>query len=179
MKEAEERRNITIKRIANIGSQQILRVVQFRVKTGAALLFAIEEAVKAEEIHAGIIVSGLGALETAVFRNLKHFPRKFPVEPQDRLYQKVSRPMELVSLNGWIAPKKGGGTSVHAHFSASMVENETIVTLGGHLNHETICGIKVVVAILVVKPEGVMATKDPDTKTHDIFLDPYGGIPPD
>ena len=156
--------------IAQIGSQPVQRVIQFRAKPGAALLPAIEEAVLSEEIRAGVIVSGLGALKKAVFRNLKHFPRQFPVTPKDRLYLEVFQPMELVSLTGWIAPKIGGGTEIHAHFSASLVEDESVVTMGGHLTHETICGIKVVVAILAVAPEEVSAAKDPDTQTHDIFL---------
>ena len=168
-----------MKQLATIGSQQILQVVQFRAKPGASLLLAIEEAVESENIRAGIIVSGLGALQSAVFRNLKHFPAAYPVKPEDRLYLKVSRPMELVSLTGWIAPKKDGETEVHAHFSASMVENENIVTLGGHLTHETICGIKVVVAILEVEPEGVMAAKDPKTQSNDIFFGYRDGLPED
>lgn len=162
--------------IAQIGSQAVQRVVQFRARRGAGLLEAIEEAVRSRGIRAGVIVSGLGALEKAVFRNLRHFPKRFPVTPGDRLYLEISRPMELVSLTGWIAPQSGGGAEIHAHFAASMVENDTVVTLGGHLNHETICGIKVVVAILAVAPQGVLAAQDPDTRTQDLFLgdDPLG-----
>jgi predicted DNA-binding protein with PD1-like motif len=156
--------------ISQIGSQPVQRVVQFRAKPDASLLAAIEEAVRSEDIRAGVIVSGLGALKKAVFRNLKHFPPQFPVTPRDRLYLVVSQPMELVSLTGWIAPKNGGDAEVHAHFSASLVENETVVTLGGHLTHDTICGIKVVAAILVVAPEAVWAARDSDTQTHDLFL---------
>ena len=156
--------------ISQIGSQPVQRVVQFRAKPAASLLSAIEEAVQSEDIHAGVIVSGLGALKKAVFRNLKHFPQQFPVTPRDRLYLSVSQPMELVSLTGWIAPENSGDPEIHAHFSASLVENETVVTLGGHLTHETICGIKVVVAILVVAPEAVWAARDSDTQTHDLFL---------
>lgn len=162
--------------IAQIGSQAVQRVVQFRARRGAGLLEAIEEAVRSRGIRAGVIVSGLGALEKAVFRNLRHFPKQFPVTPGDRLYLEIFRPMELVSLTGWIAPQSGGRAEIHAHFAASMVENDTVVTLGGHLNHATICGIKVVVAILEVAPQGVLAAQDPDTRTHDLFLgdDPLG-----
>jgi predicted DNA-binding protein with PD1-like motif len=78
--------------------------------------------------------------------------------------------MELVSLVGWIAPKKDDGTKVHVHLSASMVEDETVVTMGGHLNRETICGIKVAVAILEIEPKSVRAEWDPDTRSNDIFF---------
>ena len=60
--------------LESIGSQGIERLVQFRVKPDADLLAAIEEAVAAEGIQSGVIVSGLGALKKAVFRNLRWFP---------------------------------------------------------------------------------------------------------
>jgi len=158
--------------LASVGSQPVQRMVQLRAKPGTSLLAAIEEAAASEAVRAGVIVSGLGALERAVFRNLKHFPEHFPVTPSDRLYLEIRRPMELVSLTGWIAPTSGGGSEIHAHFSASMVQEETVVTLGGHLNRDTICGIKVVVAILEVAPERVMAAMDSDTRTIDIGFGP-------
>lgn len=157
--------------IAQIGSQPALRVVQFRARPGASLLSAIEEAAHVERIKAGVIVSGLGALKKAVFRNLRQFPNRFPVTDDDRLFLEVARPMELVSLTGWIAPRRDGETEIHAHFSASLVEDDTVVTLGGHLTHETLCGIKVVVAILEVAPEGIGAAMDADTRTLDLFFD--------
>jgi len=156
--------------LAGIGSQGIERLVQFRVKIGADLLAAIEEAIEAEGIRAGVIVSGLGALEKAVFRNLRWFPKNYPVTPQDRIYLEMEQPMELVSLMGWIAPKKGGGVEIHAHFSASTVEDDRIVTMGGHLTEGTVCGIKVVVAILVLTDGSVYADEDGETKTFDIFF---------
>lgn len=158
--------------LASVGSQPVRRMVQLRAKPGASLLASIEEAVAVEEIQAGVIVSGLGALERAVFRNLKRVPQHFPVTPEDRLYLEIRRPMELVSLTGWVAPKVGGGVAVHAHFSASLVRDDSVVTLGGHLNRDTICGIKVVVAILEIEAQEVRAVIDPGTQTHDILLGP-------
>jgi predicted DNA-binding protein with PD1-like motif len=156
--------------LAQIGSQTVQRIVQFRAQPDVPLLTAIEEAVHTEAIRAGVIVSGLGALKKAVFRNLKHFPPQFPVTPRDRLYLEVSKPMELVSLTGWIAPRADGEMEIHAHFAASLVENETVVTMGGHLTPETICGIKVVVALMETAPGAVRAARDPETQTHDIFF---------
>ena len=154
-----------------IGSQRIERLVQFRVKPDADLLVAIQEAVDAEGVRAGVIVSGLGALKKAIFRNLRWFPENFPVKPQDRLYLELEQPMELVSLMGWIAPKKDGGMEIHAHFAASMVDGENIVTLGGHLTEGTVCGIKVAVAILVVPDDKVYAAEDGGSRSFDIFFD--------
>ena len=164
--------------LESIGSQAIERLVQFRVKPEADLLAAIQEAIEAEEIRTGVIVSGLGALKKAVFRNLRWFPRTYPVTPQDRLYLEVKQPMELVSLMGWIAPKTGGGVEIHAHFSASMVEDDRIVTLGGHLTEGTVCGIKVVVAILVLPDGSVHADEDKKTRTFDIFFKSSNDLEP-
>jgi len=156
--------------IESIGSQNIERVVQFRIKQGADLLAAIEEAVKVENIRAGVIVSGLGALRKAIFRNLRWFPDTFPPTTKDRLYLEVEKPMELVSLVGWIAPKGDGGVEIHAHFSASTVENDRVVTLGGHLTEGTICAIKTVVSILVMTDSSVYASHDETTQSVDIFF---------
>jgi len=159
-----------LKSIECLGSSKINRMVQFRIKPGADLLQAISEAVDAEGINAGVFVSGLGALKKAIFRNLKVFPEKFPVTPEDRLYLEIAAPLELVSLTGWIAPKAEGGAEIHAHFAASTVRNGTVVTLGGHLTEGTICGIKVVVAILTIGEDGVCAALDQGSKAFDIFF---------
>lgn len=152
-----------------IGSQAINRLVQFRAKPGSDLLSAIEEAAKVEGVRAGVIVSGLGALTKAVFRNLKRFPKSFPVTPDDRVYVEKEQPMELVSLTGWIASGQDGAIEVHSHFAASTVENGTITTLGGHLTKGTMCGIKVVVAIVALPDQSVFAGLDPTTRTPDIY----------
>jgi predicted DNA-binding protein with PD1-like motif len=153
-----------------IGSAPIQHVLQFRIKPGSDLLQAIAEGVQAEGVQAGVFVSGLGALRKAVFRNLRVFPEKFPVNPEDRLYLEVTAPMELVSLTGWIAPRADGGAEIHAHFAASTVRDDTVVTLGGHLTEGTVCGIKVVVAILALGADQARAAMDPHSRSLDIFL---------
>jgi len=157
-----------------IGSSPILRVAQFRIKPGSDLLPAIAEALKTAGVHSGVFVSGLGALRKAIFRNLKVSPEKFPVTPDDRLYLEITAPMELVSLTGWVAPRADGGVEIHAHFAASTVQNEAVVTMGGHLTEGTICGIKVVVAMLVLEAGHAHAAMDPHSKSLDLFLGETG-----
>ena len=84
--------------------------------------------------------------------------------------------MELVSLTGWIAPNAGGGVEVHAHFAASTVQDETVVTMGGHLTEGTICGIKCVIAVLVIDEDGIHADHDEKTKSADLFFMPQGRV---
>jgi predicted DNA-binding protein with PD1-like motif len=158
--------------IEGSGFSQIQRLFQIRIKSDADLLQAISEAVSAEGISAGVFVSGLGALKKAIFRNLKVFPENYPVTNEDRLYLEVTSPMELVSLTGWIAPKAGSGVEVHAHFAASTVQDQTVATMGGHLTEGTICGIKCVIAILVIEGDSVHSNQDEKTKTYDLFFRP-------
>ena len=156
--------------LTGIASQKIERVVQFRVKESSDLSKAIEEAVELEEIQNGVIVSGLGALTKAVFRNLKWFPEHFPVKPEDRLYYTVEKPLELLSLSGWVTRREDGTAEIHGHFSASTVDENKIISLGGHLTEGTIAGIKVVVAILVLEGGSPFAGFDEKTKTFDIMF---------
>jgi predicted DNA-binding protein with PD1-like motif len=150
--------------IEGSGFAPIQRLFQFRIKSDADLLQAISEAVSAEGIRAGVFVSGLGALKKAIFRNLKVFPKKYPVTDEERLYLEVTSPMELVSLTGWIAPKAGGGVEVHAHFAA------------GHLTEGTICGIKCVIAVLAIDGDSIHADQDEKTKSFDLFFRPQGSV---
>jgi predicted DNA-binding protein with PD1-like motif len=133
------------------GSGSIQRIVVTRIKGGVSLLEGIREVVRREGIEKGIFITGVGALQRAVFRNLKRFPREFPVTDKDRLYLEINQPLELVSLTGHVSPKEDGEPNIHVHFSASTVKGDTVVTLGGHLTEGTITSIKVAVAIAVVE----------------------------
>ncbi|MGI6574913.1 MAG: PPC domain-containing DNA-binding protein [bacterium] len=152
------------------GTAPVQKIVQFRVKPDSDLLTAIEEAVKKAGIKSGVIVSGLGALSKAVFRNLKEFPSFFPVVPENRLYLDIEAPLELVSLTGWIAPQEDGEPEIHAHFAASVVDGDTVRTYGGHLTKGTTAWIKVVVAIAVIEEESAIATHDPFTESLDLKM---------
>ncbi len=160
--------------IESAGSFAVQRVAQFRLKPGADLLGGITQALAEERVRAGVFISGLGALQKAVFRNLKVFPASYPVTPADRLYLEVTAPMELVSLTGWIAPAVDGTVEIHAHFAASLVQDDTVVTMGGHLTEGTLCGIKVVGAVLVLDEGRLHADLDPASRSRDVFFTPPG-----
>jgi len=133
---------------------EMVGVVHLRIKEGVDLLGAIKEGALREGVRAAVFLSGIGALRKAVFRNLKEFPQSFPVNPSNRLYYEMACPMELVSLTGWIGTM-GDEIEVHAHFSASTVMGDKVVTLGGHLTEGTITSVKVVVSLGVL-PSGSM-----------------------
>jgi predicted DNA-binding protein with PD1-like motif len=144
------------------------RVVMGKLAMDIDLLEGIEELVKKERIKTGVILSGIGALKKATFRNLKILPPDLKVEKHHRLYLEWEQPMEIVSLTGWIATREDGGAEIHAHFSASTVMNDQVVTLGGHLTSGTLTSVKLVIVIGVVEDSDVRANLDPRLNQFDV-----------
>lgn len=145
------------------------KVVQLKIAPGADLLAAIQEGARQNGIDSAVILGGVGALRKAVFRNVKVMPEDFNVSDRDRLYLVVEKPLELVSLTGWLARRTNGGTEVHAHFSASYVEDESVKTLAGHLTSGTEALIKVIVSLGVFR-ETQMAAIDAPHGQWDLDL---------
>jgi predicted DNA-binding protein with PD1-like motif len=141
-----------------------------RIPIGADLLDSIYEVIRREKIQKGLILMGIGALQKAVFRNLKVFPQEYPVTPKDRLYFEVQRPLELLSLTGYVVPRANGEPHVHAHFSASTVTGDTLATYGGHLDRGTITFVKA--AVVIAELEGIEMGKKwvEERKTEDLWV---------
>lgn len=152
------------------GSFQIGRVVIGKLKIGVDLLEGIREIVKSEGIRSGVFLSGLGALKKAVFRNARVMPPDYKMKDEYRLYVEIDRPLELVSLPGWIATKENGETEIHAHFTASTVMKDQVVTLGGHLTPGTITSIKCVITIGVIEDARIRAAIDPNVNQMEIYF---------
>jgi predicted DNA-binding protein with PD1-like motif len=134
------------------------------------LLGGIHELAKKEKVQTGIILSAVGALKKATFRNLKVLPPDLKVEKRHRLYLELEQPMEIVSLTGWIATREDGEAEVHAHFSASTVIQDRVTTLGGHLTSGIITSIKVVIVIGVIEDTNIQAGLDPRINQIDVRL---------
>jgi len=157
--------------LEGLASGKIKRIVVSKVKIGVDLLEAIEEIVKIEKIRRGIIIGGVGALQKAVFRNMFEFPKEYPIRPKHRLYLEVKKPMELVSLTGYIVPKDDTNEIyIHPHFSASMVEGKTVVTMGGHLDKGTITHVRVAVIIGELENIDINASINRILKSHDLKI---------
>ncbi len=154
--------------LEGIGRGRIDRIVMGKLKMDVDLLEGIQELVKREGIRTGVILLGIGALKKATFRNLKVLPPDLKVERHHRLYLDLEQPMEIVSLTGWIATKEDGDLEVHAHFSASTVIGDRVVTLGGHLVPGVITSVKVVVVIGVVEDTDIQAGLDPRINQMDV-----------
>ncbi|MGD0626344.1 MAG: PPC domain-containing DNA-binding protein [Thermodesulfobacteriota bacterium] len=156
--------------LEGIGSGTIGRIVMARIPIGVDLLDSIYEVIRRGKIQKGLILMGIGALQKAVFRNLKVFPQEYPVTPKDRLYFEVQRPLELLSLTGYVVPQVNGEPHVHAHFSASTVTGDTLATYGGHLDQGTITFVKA--AVVIGELEGMEMGKKwvEERKTEDLWV---------
>ncbi len=154
--------------LEGVGRGRMARVVIGKLAMDIDLLEGIEELVKRERIQSGVILSGIGALKKATFRNLRILPPDLKVEKHHRLYLDLEQPMEIVSLTGWIATKEDGEPEIHAHFSASTVIDNQVVTLGGHLTPGTITSVKVVVVIGVIEDTDMKAGLDPRLNQIDV-----------
>ena len=154
--------------LEGIGRGRMDRIVMGKLGMDIDLLGGIQELAKKEGIQTGVILSAVGALEKATFRNLKILPPDLKVEKQHRLYLEIEQPMEIVSLTGWIATREDGDTEVHAHFSASTVIEDKIVTLGGHLVPGTLTSVKVVIVIGIIEETHIKAGLDPRINQVDV-----------
>jgi predicted DNA-binding protein with PD1-like motif len=154
--------------LEGIGRGRMDQIVVGKLRIGIDLLEGIQELARKEEIQTGVILSAVGALKKATFRNLKILPLDLKVENQHRLYLELEQPMEMVSLTGWIATREDGDTEVHAHFSASTVIEDKIVTLGGHLIPGTLTSVKVVIVIGIIEETNIKAGLDPRINQVDV-----------
>jgi predicted DNA-binding protein with PD1-like motif len=163
----------TYQNLQGIGKGKIVRIAMGKLKIGVDLLEGIEEITRRENIKTGIILSGIGALSKAVFRNAKVMPPDYKMEDKYRIYAEIKQPLELVSLSGWIATTREGETNVHGHFLTTTVRDDKVVSMGGHLVKGTITSIKIVVTIGVIEESNIVAAIDPNLNQIDIvFLEP-------
>ena len=158
------------KYLEGIGKGEIGRIVAGKLKIGIDLLEGIGELAERENITTGVILSGVGALERAIFRNVKVMPHDYKMEDKYRLYADIQKPLELVSLSGWIATTRDGKLNIHAHYSATTVIDDKLVSLGGHLIKGTITSIKVVVVVGVIETTNIQAALDPRINQIDLYF---------
>ena len=154
--------------LEGIGRGRIDHIIMGKLGIDVDLLEGIQELAKREGVRTGVILSAVGALKKATFRNLKILPRDFKIEKHHRLYLELEQPMEIVSLTGWMATKEDGEIEVHAHFSASTVVENKIVTFGGHLTPGTITSVKVVIVLGVIEDTNIKAGLDPKVNQIDV-----------
>jgi len=158
--------------LEGIGRGRMNHIVMGKLGMNIDLLEGIRELAKREKVQTGVVLSGVGALKKATFRNLKVLPSDLRVERHHRLYFELEQPMEIVSLTGWMATIEDGDLEIHAHFSASTVIQDQVVTLGGHLMPGTLTSVKVVIVIGIIEETNIKAGLDPRINQTDVKLPP-------
>jgi predicted DNA-binding protein with PD1-like motif len=151
-----------------IGSARIQRVLVAKIEPGEDLLKGIEAIAEKEAISSGVILSIVGSLRMAKLRNMKRFPARLPVSDEDRLYEPVEGPLEILSVSGNICRRADKAMHVHAHITLSKVVEGQAVVLGGHLieGNETFVMVEVFIGVL---GEGSFTrTMHPDRKSWEI-----------
>jgi len=161
---------MSVNNMANVGSTSIDRVVVARIDPGEDLLRGIETIAEKEDISAGVIISIIGSLRKARLRNLRAFPAKFPVSDNDRSYQDVEGPLEILSVSGNICRREDKAIHVHAHITASKIVDGKIVVLGGHLSEGNETFVMVEVFIGVLKEGSFSRSMHPDRRSWEISL---------
>ncbi len=154
--------------LEDITTGRISRIVMGKLKIGMDLLEGIEELAKRGGVKTGVILSGIGALERGSFRNAKVVPPDYKMENKHRLFLDIEKPLELLSLTGWIATDSDGSINIHAHFMTTTVVDDKVVSLGGHLVSGTITSIKNVLVIGVIEDANIKAALDPQINQVDV-----------
>jgi predicted DNA-binding protein with PD1-like motif len=69
------------------------QIIALRLPPDADIYRTIEEVVREEEIASGLILSGLGSLRQITLRNVRLFPKEFPIQDRNRIYTPKAEPM--------------------------------------------------------------------------------------
>lgn len=133
-----------------IGSARIRRVLIAKIEPGEDLLKGIQAIAEKEAVSAGVVLSAVGSLRKAKLRNMKRFPTRFPISDENRLYEVVEGPLEILSVSGNICKRVDKALHVHAHITLSKVVESQTVVLGGHLveGNEAFVMVEVFIGVL-------------------------------
>ncbi|HYJ70062.1 MAG TPA: PPC domain-containing DNA-binding protein [Nocardioidaceae bacterium] len=147
------------------------RVLVIRLGPGEDVLPAMERLLLDARISAGVIVSGVASLRHASVRNIVRFPERWPIEPDMRTQTTVAGPLEILSMQGNVAPTPDGDPFIHCHVEFS-IGAPPAETYGGHLIEDTIVATTCEIAIAELRGSDVRRVHDPETQTLELDVDP-------
>jgi predicted DNA-binding protein with PD1-like motif len=130
-------------------SSQFDRVVILRFKYDTDLLSGMEEMIKEQKIHNGVILSGIGALRNYALHHVinRTLPNKVAYEKDP------TASADIIGMNGYIV-----GGDIHAHITLSRDGG----VIGGHLDPGNKVFIYAIVTIGVL-PDSLDLSKFEDT----------------
>lgn len=142
------------------------QVIALRLPPGADVHATLVEVARREKIASGLILSGLGSLRQVILRNVRLFPRGFPIQDRHRIYAPKTEPMELLALSGNIS-RRDGEVHVHVHAVVSSGLEEGLA-YGGHLLEG--CLVFSTVEIVLCSIRGMTMIREMDPQTRVIEL---------
>lgn len=128
---------------------RVSEVVAIRLDRGEDVLASLEAAAKENDIHTGVVVSGIGTLDRARLHYITH--TAYP--PKDEFVEHEG-PIEVLSMDGIIAEHVP-----HIHTCISIKDR----TYAGHL--EPGCRVLYLAEITVARLEGVRLCRRPHAET--------------
>jgi predicted DNA-binding protein with PD1-like motif len=154
---------------AGIGS--FGRVLVIRLGPDEDVLPAMERLLLDADLTSGVILGGVASLRHASVRNIVRFPEQWPIQPDDRTRTTVPGPLEILALQGNVAPKPDGGLFIHCHVEFST-GSPAAVTYGGHLIEDTVVGTTCELYVAELRGLDVRRVHDPHTQTLELDVEP-------
>jgi predicted DNA-binding protein with PD1-like motif len=115
-----------------VGEGALGRVVALHMDPGTDLLKGLQATIESQGLRSAVILSGVGSLRSAVLRNVRGIPGRFPITDADRVFIAKDEIMELLSLTGNVAVRHDGQVVVHGHLVISSGREDGLA-YGGHL----------------------------------------------
>ncbi|MPZ87595.1 MAG: DUF296 domain-containing protein [Nitriliruptorales bacterium] len=147
------------------------RVLVIRLGPGEDLLPSMERLLLDADFTNGTILSGVASLRHASIRNIFRFPEQWPIQADMRRRTTIPGPLEILAMQGNVAPKEDGGIFIHCHLEFSLGAPPA-VTYGGHLIEDTIVGTTCELYIAEIEDLDVRRIHDEQTRTLEISMDP-------
>lgn len=153
------------------GIGRLSRVLVARLGPDEDILPATQELLLDAGITTAVILSGVASLQQATVRNIHRFPDRWPINPGDRRVTTIAGPLEVLAMQGNVAPGADGALLIHCHLCFS-VGAPPAVTYGGHLVGGTIVATTCELFVAEVMGLAVRRPIDEVTMAPEITVDP-------
>jgi predicted DNA-binding protein with PD1-like motif len=148
------------------------RVVVMRLGPGDDILPAILEIANECGIGQGIILGGAASLTHARLRNVRSYPKQFPITDEVRVFSAFDGPLELLSLSGNISQTDAGEAYIHCHAAISTGRPDAMA-YGGHLLPETTVFSTAELSLVEVRGCDILRLDDPETHVGELYFRPW------
>lgn len=153
------------------GVGRLGRILVLRLGPGEDVLPALAQLLKDAQLSSGVVLSGVASLHHCSVRNISRFPEQWPIQPDMRERTTVAGPLEILSMQGNVAPTPDGGVFIHCHLEVS-VGQPPAVTYGGHLIEDTVVATTAEIVVAEIDDLVVRRIDDPVTRTLEIDVEP-------